>query len=111
MSMDVELFEYLATDSLHDKVVEKIDISRISDADATYCCTCRYWDSTSNSTKRIRLTFHDAEISGHLHVGFDIYDTSIQMIGERFQVALTESSSGLQTFILCSKADVCECSS
>ena len=109
--MDVELFEYLATDTLHDKVVETIDISRISDADATYCCTCRYWDSTSNSTKRIRLTFHDAEISGQFHVGFDIYDTSNQMIGERFQVALTESSSGLHTFILCSKADVCECSS
>lgn len=109
--MDVELFEYLATDSLHDKVVETIDISRISDADATDCCTCRSWDSTSNSTKRIRLTFHDAEIRRHLHAWFDIYDTSIQMIGERIQVALTECSPGLQTFILCSKADVCECSS
>lgn len=107
--LGIDLVEYLTAETLHDKVVEAIDITRMSSTVATYCCTCRYWDSSSDSIKRIRLTFHDAEISGHLDVGFDIYDASVQTIGDFIKVAITECSSGLQTLILCSKADVSEC--
>lgn len=107
--LGIDLVEYLTAETLHDKVVEAIDITSMSYTLATYCCTCRYWDSSSDSIKRIRLTFHDAEIRGHLDVGFDIYDASIQMIGDYLKVAITECTSGLPTFILCSKADVSEC--
>ncbi len=105
----IDLVEYLTAETLHHKVVEAIDITRISHKVATYCCTFRYWDSSSDSINRIRLTFHDAEISGRLYGGFDIYDASFQMIGDYLRVAITECSSGLHTFILCSKADVSEC--
>jgi len=107
--LGIDLVDYLTAETLHAKVVEAIDITRMSHKVATYCFTCRYWDSSSDSNKRIRLTFHDAEISGRLYVGFDIYDASIQMIGDYLKVAITECSSGLHAFILCSKADVSEC--
>lgn len=69
---DIKLIDYLATETLHDKVVEAIAIKRMSHTVATYDCTCSYWDSSSESLKRIRLTFHEAEIIGHMDIGFDI---------------------------------------
>ena len=107
--LDINLVGDLVTETLHDKVVEAIAVTRMSDTVATYSCTCRYWDSSSESIKRICLTFYEAEIIGHLDVGFDICDASIQMIGDDFKVVITDCSSGLQTLILCSKADVSEC--
>jgi hypothetical protein len=57
-------------------------VTRISDTVATYKCTCRYRDSSSYSIKEIRLTFHNSEVSGHLDVGFDINEASIQMMSD-----------------------------
>ena len=73
---------------------------------ATYECTCRYWDSSSESIKRICLTFDEAEIVGHLDIGFEIYNASIQTIGDCLRLDLFECSSRLENVILCAKADI-----
>ena len=106
---DIELINYLATDTLHDKVIEAIAITRISEVVATYERTCGYWDSSSESLKRIRLTFHEAEMTGHLDIGFEIYNTSIQTIGDCLRLDLIECSSGLENVFLCAKADIRDC--
>ena len=106
---DIELKDYLATETLHDKVVEAFAIKRMSHTVATYDCTCRYWDSSSESLKHIRLTFHEGEIIGHMDIGFDIYNAPIQMIGDCLRLVLIECSSGLETVILCANADIRDC--
>jgi len=104
--MDVDLFDYLRFETLHDKVVETISYSAKLHGVSTVSCSCRFWDSSSNSMKRISLTFDGAIIDGHFDSGFDIYDVMVDQQREQMCISLTESGTGLVTIIRCIKAVV-----
>jgi hypothetical protein len=104
--MDVDLFDYLRFETLHDKVVETISYSAKLHGVSTVSCSCRFWDSNSHSKKRISLTFEGATIDGHFDSGFDIYDVMVDQQREHICISLTESGTGLVTVIHCTKAVV-----
>ena len=56
--------------------------------------------------RRADLVFFDVIIEGALAKGFDIYRAAVEQKGERLIVTLTESASGLNTILNCSKAIV-----
>jgi hypothetical protein len=105
--MEVDIFEYLSRNTLHDKVVESISSVKLSDVVSTMTCTCRFWDSNANSLKRIYLTFENPKVEGDFDIGFDIFDALVDMYGDDVRITLYDSTSGLDTVIYCATAVVC----
>jgi hypothetical protein len=105
--MEVDIFEYLSRNTLHDKVVESISVAKLSDRLTTVSCRCRFWDSITQSVQRISLIFENPRIEGHLDVGFDIFEASVVKFGDEICMTLSESASGLDTVVHCSMAVVC----
>jgi len=105
--MEVDIFEFLSRNTLHDKVFENITLAKISDRLTTVSCRCRFWDSTTQSVQRICLDFKNSRIEGNLDVGFDIVEASAEKYGDEIRMTLSESVSGLDTVIYCSMAVVC----
>lgn len=105
--MEVDIFEYLRRNTLHDKVVERITTAKLSDRLTTVSCRCRFWDSNTQSVQRICLVFENPRIEGNLGVGFDIFEASPEKVGDEIRMTLYESASGLETVIYCSMAVVC----
>jgi hypothetical protein len=104
--MEVDIFEFLSRNTLHDKVVERITTAKLSDRLTTVSCICRFWDSNTQSVQRICLVFENPRIEGNLDVGFDIFEASAEKFGDDIRVALSDSASGLETVVYCSMAVV-----
>jgi len=105
--MEVDIFEYLSRNTLHDKVVESISSVKRSDAVSTMSCTCRFWDSNTKSLKRIYINFENPKVEGEFDIGFDIFDALVDMYGDEIRITLNECASGLDTVIYCATAVVC----
>ncbi len=105
--MEVDIFEFLSRNTLHDKVVEHITLAKLSDRLTTVSCRCRFWDSNTQSVQRICLVFDNPRIEGNLDIGFDIFEASAEKYGDEIRMTLSESASGLDTVIYCSMAVVC----
>ncbi len=104
--MEVDIFEYLRRNTLHDKVVERLTTAKLSDRLTTVSFICRFWDSNTQSVQRICLVFENSRIEGHLDVGFDIFEASAEKFGDEIRMVLSESASGLETVVYCSMAIV-----
>jgi hypothetical protein len=104
--MGVDIFEYLSRDTLHDKVVESISTGTSSDGLMTKSCSCRLWDSNTNSRLRIYLIFENPRLEGYFDIGFEFFDAPVEIFGDGIRMTPNESASGLDTVRTCTEAVV-----
>jgi hypothetical protein len=106
--MEIEIADYFRSHSLHDHIVERIDVLECLGNKPTCICICREWDDISGSHKRIRITFEKYIVTGDFDIEFDIYSAVAEVSGDSVTVRFTECSTGLDTVFTCSRASVIE---